>query len=240
MHPSRETKLRRLLQKLGLPESAPVKLALLDQALTHTTASATDNYERLEFVGDAVVKLAAAELLYELYPDLPEGELSAFRGIMVSDRTLSIIADQYNLERYLLMGAVAHANPVGKETRLADALEAMVAAFYLSTQDLSLVRPWLDDHFRRIAADIAQDPTRQNYKGALQALSQREYKTLPEYRTEELSQTYGDPQRYRSEVWLMGKHLGTGKGQSIKAAEKAAAFEAYKKLRSPDEKPPAD
>lgn len=240
LHPSRESQLRRLLQKLGLPATAPVKLALLDQALTHATASATDNYERLEFVGDAVVKLAAAELLYELYPNLPEGELSAFRGIMVSDRTLATIADQYNLERYLLMGAVAHANPVGKDTRLADALEAMIGAFYFSTQDLSLVRPWLDAPFRRIAADIAQDPTRQNYKGALQALTQREYQTLPEYRTKELSQTYGDPQRYRSEVWLMGKHLGTGKGQSIKAAEKAAAFEAYQKLRSPDEQPPAD
>lgn len=240
LHPSRANQLRRLVQKLGLPDTAPVKWELLDLALTHPTASAEDNYERLEFVGDAVVKLAAAELLYDLYPSLPEGELSAFRGIMVSDRTLATIADSYNFDRYLILGHSAQSNSTGRETRLADALEAVLAAFYLSTHDLSLIHPWLDEHFRRIAADIAQDPTRQNYKGALQALSQREYQTLPEYRTEELSQTYGDPQRYRSEVWLMGKHLGTGKGQSIKAAEKAAAFEAYKKLRSPDEKPPAD
>jgi len=230
LHPSRETKLRRLLQKLGLPAMAPVKLGLLDQALTHATASAAKNYERLEFVGDAVVKLAAAELLYELYPKLPEGELSAFRGIMVSDRTLATIADQYNLERYLRMGAAAHANPAGRETRLADALEAMVAAFYLSTQDLSLIRPWLDRHFRAIAADIAQDPTRQNHKGALQEMTQSRYRTLPEYRVAEVGQDYGDPERFVAEVWIQNQCVGIGKGQSKKAAEQAAAQQAYLKL----------
>lgn len=240
MHPSRVTQLRRLLQKLGLPETAPVNLQWLDQALTHATASADENYERLEFVGDAVVKLAAAELLYELYPDLPEGELSAFRGIMVSDRTLATIADSYNFDRYLILGHSAQSNSTGRETRLADALEAVLAAFYLSTHDLSLIHPWLNEHFRRIAAQLAQDPTRQNYKGALQALSQRHYQTLPEYRTDELNQTYGDPERYRSAVWLQGECLGVGKGPSIKAAEKAAAREAYLKLRSPNEEPPAE
>jgi len=129
-----------------------------------------------------------------------------------SDRTLATIADQYNLERYLRMGAAARANPVGRETRLADALEAMVAAFYLSTQDLSLIRPWLDRHFRAIAADIAQDPTRQNHRGALQEITQSRYRALPEYRVTEVGQDYGDPERFIAEVWIQNQCVGIGKG----------------------------
>lgn len=229
--PYREKQLRLLVQKLGLSSQAAIRWDLLDQALTDPTASTDANYERLEFVGDAVVRLAAAELLFELYPDATDGELSALRSPLVSDRILAEIGDRYGLDRYLLMGGSAIGDVLGRETRLAASLEALLAALYLSTHSLSLVRPWLDSHFKEFARIIRDDPAMQNYKGALQVITQGTYQTLPEYRIVESGQATGDPERFAAEVWVNGECLGRGKGPSKKAAEQAAAQEAFLVLR---------
>lgn len=231
LNPIRDKQLRQLVQKLGLPAQAPVRWDLLDQALTHVTADAVRNYERLEFVGDAVVKLAAAQFLFETYPQQTEGELSAMRGALVSDRTLAQIGDRYNLERYLLLGSNALADPTGRTTRLADGLEALLAALFLSTGDLTLIRPWLDSHLQEFAEIIRQDPTLQNYKGALQGITQGRYQVLPEYRVRELGQKHGDPERFLAEVWVNDRCWGEGRGASKKAAEQAAAQIAFQALQ---------
>lgn len=229
--PYREKQLRTLVQKLGLPESAPVRWDLLDLALTHPTASASANYERLEFVGDAVVKLAAAEFLFATYPESDEGELSAMRGALVSDRLLAEISDRYGLDRYLLVSGSTQADHLGRETRLAAALEALLAALYLSTHTLELVYPWLDLHLKEHAERIRQDPTLENYKGALQGLTQAYYQMLPEYRITETGQLYGDPERFVAEVWVQERLWGRGKGRSKKAAEQVAAQIAFLALQ---------
>lgn len=233
LDPRRQTQLKQFIQKLGLTERAPVRWDLLDVALTHPTASAEANYERLEFVGDAVIKLTAAEFLYETYPDLNEGDLSAIRSVLVSDRLLAEIARRYGCDRYLLLGNSAQGDKVGQETRLAATFEAILAALYLSAQSLALIRPWLDTHLKELAETIRLDPTLQNYKGALQAFTQAHYQTLPDYRVVEVGQSYGDTERFAAEVWLKGTLLGQGKGQSKKAAEQAAAREAFFALYNP-------
>lgn len=229
--PYRENQLRQLVQKLGLPANTPIQWNLLDQALTHPTAGSAVNYERLEFVGDAVVKLAAAAFLFEAYPTVAEGELSAMRSALVSDRTLAAIGDRYGLDRYLLMSNSTQSDPVGKETRLAAALEALLAALYLSSGDLHLIRPWLDPHLQDFANQIRQDPALYNYKGALQGLTQLYYRALPQYYVREIRQTYGDPERFVAEVWINGECWGEGKGQSKKAAEQSAAQIAFQTLQ---------
>ncbi|MBW4466524.1 MAG: ribonuclease III [Pegethrix bostrychoides GSE-TBD4-15B] len=231
LDPRRQTQLQQLIQDLKLPAMPSVNWRLLDRALVHPTAAA-DNYERLEFVGDAVVRLAAAEFLYQVEPAAPEGEMAAIRSILVSDRTLAEIADCYELERYLVMSASVAASSVGRETRLAAAFEAMLAALYLSAQDLCLIRPWLDPHWQQYAITIRQDPTLQNYKGALQGLTQGKYQSLPDYRITEVGQTYGDSERFLAEVWVKDRCWGKGKGQSKKAAEQAAAQVAFQALQA--------
>lgn len=238
--PRREKQLRQLIQRLGLPESVSVRWQLLDLALTHPTASATANYERLEFVGDAVVKLAAAEFLFAAYPDATEGQLSAIRGALVSDRVLSQIADAYGFDRYLLMANSALVDKTGRETRLAAVFEAVLAALYLSTGNLNLICPWLDDHFRKFAEIISQDPALQNYKGALQGLTQAHYQTLPEYRVTEVGRTHGDAERFVAEVWFQEQCWGEGKGPSKKAAEQAAAEQAFRALQGMSQTLPGD
>lgn len=230
-YPRRQQELRKLIQKLGLPEQVSLQWHLLDLALTHPTVSAEANYEQLEFVGDAVVRLAASEFLWETYPNCSVGEFAAIRAVLVSDRILAKLGHNYGLERYLLVSGGAASDPTGQESRLADAFEAMLGAFYLSTHNLELIRPWLDPHFKQLAAEILLDPARQNYKAALQEWTQARYKILPEYRVRETKRQHGQQERFIAEVWLRGERLGEGKGRSIKDAEQAAAQVAFQQLQ---------
>ena len=230
--PRREKQLKVLIQKLGLPATAPVNWSLLDLALTHPSVSQEANYQQLEFLGDAVVRLAASEVLLETYPDEPVGEFTALRSIMVSDRTLADFADSYGLERYLTVSSSAAGDRSGRLSRLADAFEALLGALYLSTQNMELVRPWLDELLQGKAAEIRLDPARQNYKDALQEWTQANYKKLPEYRTQEIKESPQAGEGFSSQVWLDNRQLGAGTGRTKKAAEQAAAKEAFLSIKN--------
>lgn len=231
--PRRQRQLRQLVQKLGLPPTAAVNWSLLELALTHPSISQTANYQQLEFVGDAVVRLVAAEVLLETYPEAAVGEFAALRSVMVSDRTLAELADSYGLERYLRVANSAANDRSGRLSRLADAFEAVLGALYLSTQTMALVRPWLDGPLQEKAAEIRRDPARQNYKDALQEWTQARYKILPDYRVQALAPTSGEGARFLAEVWLQDRRLGVGRGRSKKAAEQAAAKEAFLSVVNP-------
>ncbi|MGK7918183.1 MAG: ribonuclease III [Prochloraceae cyanobacterium] len=229
--PRRKKQLQKFIQKLGLPEEAPVDLSLLDLALTHPSISKQVNNQQLEFVGDAVVRLVASEILLETYPEALVGEFAAIRSILVSDRLLAELADSYALERYLSISHSAAADRAGRVSRLADAFEAVLGALYLSTQTMALVRPWLELPLKDKADEIRQDPARQNYKDALQEWTQAQYKILPEYRVQENQTAKIEQERFQAEVWLKNRCLGQGKGRSKKAAEQAAAQEAFLSVR---------
>lgn len=229
--PNRRRQLNKLVSTLGITDTSALDWALLDRALTHPTFS-PQHYEQLEFVGDAVLRLVSSEVLLNAYPHMTEGELSGIRAVVVSDRVLAQIASQYNLNRYILMGASARCDKVGEETRLAAAFEALLAALYLSTRDFSLLDSWFNDCLRRFADTVQQDPTLQNYKGALQRLTQAHYRQLPEYRVSDVGTTHADKERFLAEVWLMEKQWGQGKGQSKKAAEQSAAQVALRALEA--------
>ena len=230
-HP-RQKQLQSLVEKLSISQPDAIKWNLLDLALTHSTVSSKHNYEQLEFVGDAVVRLVAAELLLEKYSDCAVGEFAAIRSILVSDRSLAQIANNYGWSRYLQVSKSAAGDKAGEESRLADSFEAVLAALYLSTNNLELIRPWLDPHFQKLIAEIRSDPAHQNYKAALQEWTQGHYKALPTYKVEQANQVHGDRERFHAEVWFQGKQLGEGKGPSIKGAEQAAAKSALHKLKT--------
>jgi ribonuclease III len=228
--PRRKKQLQKLLLKLGLPPNTSVDWSLLDIALTHPSISPIQNYEQLEFVGDAVIRLVAAELLLEVYPQEPVGEFAAIRSIMVSDRVLASLAESYGIEPYLLIGANATGNPLGRQSWLADAFEAVLGALYLTTHNMDLIRPWLDEALKAQAIEVRNDPARYNYKDALQEWTQRKYKTLPEYRVTQNKDGSVMSDRFIAEVWLNDRCLGKGKGRSKKAAQQAAAQQAFSSL----------
>ncbi|WP_036485676.1 ribonuclease III [Myxosarcina sp. GI1] len=225
--PRRKKQLQTMLLKLGVPTTAAVNWKLLDLALTHPSISTTHNYEQLEFVGDAVIRLATAELLLETYPQETVGEFAAIRSILVSDRLLAELAETYGIEPYLLIGKNAMGNIAGRQSWLADAFEAILGALYLSTNNMDLVRPWLDEALLDKAIEVKNDPARQNYKDALQEWTQSKYKVLPEYRVRENKSFSSPGDRFIAEVWLQNRCLGTGKGRSKKSSEQAAAKIAF-------------
>ncbi|MDJ0845399.1 ribonuclease III [Crocosphaera sp.] len=223
----RKKQLETCLQKLGVSDSLAVNLELLDLALTHPTISRENNYQQLEFVGDSVVRLVAAEILLETYPEELVGEFAAIRSILVSDRTLAEFADNYGLDRYLLMSDAVAQDKLGRMSWLADAFEAVLGALYLSTKNMTLVRPWLDPLLLKKAAEIRSDPARQNYKDALQEWTQAQHKILPDYRVTQQDKNASHHQRFFAEVWLKDRKLGSGYGPSKKMAEQAAAKDAF-------------
>ncbi|MDB9312908.1 ribonuclease III [Spirulina sp. CS-785/01] len=228
----RQKELKSLIEKLGLPANSPVDWGLLDLALTHSSADRKQNYEQLEFVGDAVVRLAASEVLLETYPNAPVGEFTAIRSVLVSDRSLAALGDNYGLDRYLKVAGGAVTDRNGRQSRLADAFEAVLGALYLSTHSMDLVRSWLDSVLLSHAKKVRQDPAFYNYKDALQEWSQGQYKIRPEYRVYETENNHNPTERFTAEVWLRDRYLGTGIGQSKKAAEQAAAKVAYLSVNS--------
>jgi ribonuclease III len=230
----RQKQLQTLISRLGLPEDTVVNWELLDIALTHPTMG-SPNYEQLEFIGDSVVRLAASEFLWEVYPNSSVGDFSAVRKILVSDRVLAQLSDSYGFDRYLLLAASAAGDSSGKVSRMADAFESVLGALYLTTKDLSLVRSWLDPHFQRMATEILKDPARLNYKDALQELTQARYKALPEYKVQETPDNHNPDYRFTAEVLVQGQPYGTGQGQSKKAAQQAAAKAAFGLLAEPIE-----
>jgi ribonuclease III len=229
LKPERQKQLKKLLDILGITEFEAINWSLLDLALTHPSMSQIANYQQLEFVGDAVVRLAASELLLETYPDATVGEFAAIRSILVSDRILAQFAENYHLDQYLLMTANAANDQAGKTSRLAETFEAVLGALYLSSNNMSLVRTWLDDCLKKQAEEIRACPARQNYKDALQEWSQAHHKCLPRYQINEIKNA-PETEKFESIVWLENRQLGSGKGRSKKEAEQAAAKDAYLKF----------
>jgi ribonuclease-3 len=246
-YPRRQKQLQTLARKLGLSATAPINWSLLNLALTHPSVSRTHNYEQLEFVGDSVVRLITAELLLEVYPQEPVGEFAAVRSILVSDRILAQLAENYGIEPYLIIGTNATGNPTGRQSWLADAFEAVLGALYLSTHNMDLIRPWLDQALKQKAIEVMNDPARFNYKDALQEWTQGKHKILPEYKVVEnkqlnsalklaSNQSAWHDRRFIAEVWFQGSLLGKGYGRSKKASEQAAAKEAFLTIRNRDNK----
>lgn len=232
--PARQRALTQLLARLGFAEIAEIDWEMLDLALVHPSLDHDRNNDRLEFFGDAVLRMAVTEFLYEAFPERAVGVLSAIRSDLISDAHLAELADFYGLERFLEMGASARHDPKGRTRRLSDAFEAVLGALYLSWQSHSgeairRLRRWLDPHLRQRALEVLQDPTHHNAKAALQELTQEIWGELPSYR---LISAQDHPPHFQVEVWGQERCWGQGEGRSKKSAEMVAAKQAYLAIRS--------
>jgi len=188
----------------GQLQTDATALAPIEEALTHTSAGRGRNHEQLEFLGDAVLRLAAAEFLERRHPSLSVGQRSALRAQLVSDRWLAELAEQVELAPLLRLGPVALGDASGRATVLAECCEALVGALYRlgggSQGGLELVLRWLGPAWERSSAELLADPERHNWKTALQEWSQGCGLGLPQYHCEEMSRRHGDPRRFRARV----------------------------------------
>jgi ribonuclease III len=208
---------------------------LLSTALTHRSyvnenpQSGGEDNERLEFLGDAVLGLCVSDLLMKKHPDFDEGTLSKIRSALVNEKPLADLALQLGLGDCLLLGrGEEHSGGRAKESLLANALEAVIAAIYLDssfskTKTLlrRLMKPMMKDE-----AIAAQSP---DYKTALQELCQKKYKTAPIYTL--LAESGPEHEKiFEMEVVIGDDIRKIGCGRSKKEAQKQAAQKAWESL----------
>lgn len=205
---------------------------LLEMALTHRSFANEQgrrtHYERLEYLGDAVLGLVAAEWLYAKFPDEAEGELSRRKSWMVSARLLFRRAKQLGLGELLMLG-VGEERSGGRDkvNLLADSLEAVFGAVYLDggfKAARAVILPLLEISLSEREAATFDAKTR------LQELVQARGWELPEYRVAG-EEGPDHSKRFTIECWLAGSLAGTGAGESKKLAEQRAAATALAALR---------
>lgn len=213
---------------LGCPERGDPDL--WRQALTHSSAEGRSHYERLEFLGDAVLKLVVSQWLYQEHTSLDEGEMTKVRARAVSDATLARVALEMGLADQIIYGPAEKKSPSrGKVGILASSFEAVLGVVFLTggtaAADAFLAR-WLGPEL-----DISlRLGGRENYKAVLQELTQGRWKCLPEYRL--LRETGPEHEReYEIGVWVAGEPRGEGRGKSKKSAEQQAAQAALEAIR---------
>lgn len=205
--------------------------ALLTRALTHRSFAA-DHNERLEFLGDSVLNLAVAHLLFERLGDLPEGDLSRVRASLVRQDTLHQLALGLDLSEVLRLGdgelrSGGHQRP----SILADALEALIGAVYLDAGYLpaqALVRRL----FESVQIDARLAANAKDAKTALQEWLQARRWRLPAYRVVAIS---GAAHQQTFDIECQIVELGLterGLGDSRRAAEQAAALAMLERLQT--------
>jgi ribonuclease III len=231
----RQQDLCALLEGLGF--SGPFSLPLYHLALTHSSytyenkLSHLENYERLEFLGDAVLKIVVSEYLYEHFPHHREGELTKIRAVIISDAQLSSLAKAIQLGHYLIFGASeARAGGARKLSNLACGLEALLGALFLDGK-MTQVRQFLTHHLEAEITRVDLDKVKDNYKAVLQEQTQAEGIGLPEYHTlEETGPAHN--KRFVIEVRIQGETVGFGEGKSKKEAQQQAAKQALDTFRN--------
>lgn len=213
---------------------------LLAEALTHPSLGHEAqhyhfDYQRLEFLGDAVLQLVITEYLFGHFQVEAEGQLTKLRSRLVSRDALKNHAAALDLGRYILMGRGEETSG-GREraSTLADAFEALIGALYLDG-GLDVARNFVLTQTRADLAKLAEEPVDFNPKGDLQELLQSISPRSPAY--ELVSQSGPEHEKtFVSEVVWEGVVLGQGTGRSKKQAETAAALEALQ-LRRWEKKP---
>lgn len=208
---------------------------LLKCALTHKSyanengLSANEYNERYEFLGDAVLELAISNILMDVYPNKPEGDLSKLRAAAVNEEQLAEVARNIDLGKYLYLGKGEElTGGRNKDSVLSDALEALFGAVYLDS-NFDVAKQLINGLFDNIIKIIGSDGFIKDYKTRLQEEVQALYKTVPHYR---LAGESGPDHRktFEVELYIDGKLCSTGKGTSKKSAEQNAAKIALERL----------
>ena len=214
--------LKELEKKIGYQFK---KKGLLKQALTHSSFSNEQkinkfaNYERLEFLGDAVLELLSSRFFYENYPEMSEGEMTRRRSAMVCEPALAFCARDISLGEYVLLGKGEEAT--GGRTRdsiISDVMEAVIGAIYL---DGGLVEAggFVE---RFIFSDLENKQLFFDSKTILQEKVQKAGRQLSYTLLSEQGPEHD--KIFTVEALIDGKVAGSGQGRNKKSAEQQAAY----------------
>lgn len=206
---------------------------LLKQALTHSSfaneqkINKLNNYERLEFLGDAVLELVSSEFLYNENEDMPEGQLTRLRASMVCEPALAYCARDINLNIYILLGKGEEATGGRKrDSIISDVMEAVIGAIFLDG-GIENAKKFI---YRFVLSDLEDKILFMDSKTLLQEEIQKQ--NTAQLRYELVGETGPDhDKQFSVEAYLDDKLIGFGVGRTKKAAEQQAAYEALKRLK---------
>ncbi|MEX0722876.1 MAG: ribonuclease III [Gracilimonas sp.] len=187
-----------------------------------------DSYERLEFLGDAVLDLIAAEILFNNFPEKDEGFLTKVRAKLVRGDTLTDFSTKLGFEELMELGERNGAGRISKSI-LADAFESVIAAIYI-TKGYKQAYQFVDKVIEKYLVLDELINTIDNYKSALLELAQAHKMSIPYYELVSESGP-GHNRTFTVKVLVDEKELGQGKGKSKKKAEQKAAKQALKSLK---------
>jgi len=211
-------------------------LDLLEQALTHSSftyesrQNSSENNQRLEFLGDAVLGLAVSDYLYRNHPHRDEGELTKLRAALVCEPSLARMARELELGYCLNMGK-GEERSGGRErpSILADAFEALLGAVYLD-QGLDQAAKLAIEFLRPVINDVLEGRLDRDYKTELQEYVQQRGNEQVQYVI--LKEQGPDHHKiFTAGVVYKGGLVGSGAGRSKKEAEQQAAKSALLELR---------
>ena len=216
----------KLLRTLGLEFKTP---GLVVQALTHRSAHSQNN-ERLEFLGDAVLGFVIAERLYQKFSHADEGVLSRLRAMLVNQTALAEIARSMHLGDYLVLGSgELKSGGFRRDSILSDALEALIGALLLD-QGMEVCKGWVLGLFEGRIEGLSVEDGQKDPKTRLQEMMQAQGQELPLY---VLKSVVGQPHDQSFLIDCSIAFLETpceGRGSSRKRAEQAAAQEVLARL----------
>lgn len=224
------------LQSLKLPIEHEYEI--FKCAMSHTSytkeqgSSDLQSYERLEFLGDAVLKMIVSEYLYSKYPDYPEGKLSLLRAEIVSDNFIADLAKKIGLHEYIFLSKNERkTGGLNKTSIIACAFESFLGALYLSLQGgYQVVKDFYLANFSNELADVESHIDVLNPKQRLQEYTQEKSHQLPEYVV--LSESGSDHNKiFEIGVYYQSELLARGFGKSKKNAQKEAAQAAIEAIQ---------
>ena len=207
-----------------------INLLNINESLTHSSANNKVNYENLEFLGDAVLRLIASDFIKNKYPYMKVGERSELRSHLVSDQWLEQVGEKININSVLVIGHQALRDKSANATIQAEATEALIGALYESLTILEPIKNWLIPFWEDKSKEVLADPHRQNYKSALQEWTQSKGLSIPKYKTIEIDKKHDNPKRFVCTVYIKDRSIAEGWGKSMKLAEKDAANKALNSL----------
>ena len=222
-------KVNELLKKLHITFK---NIALYEQALTHPSYNGEANtkhqdYEKLEFIGDAVLGYVTADLVYKNRPEMSEGDLTKLRSVLVSTKPLAAYARKINLDQYVRIGHSITAEQVKQSDKiLENVLESLIGATYL---DAGLNVAYGFIKWLLLSDILSYDiDNLTDYKTKLQEEIQAEHRDAVQYVTIETKGPAHD-RTFKVQVLYNDIVLGTGTGKSKKKAEEMAAKDALSK-----------
>lgn len=206
---------------------------LFKQALTHSSytneqkINKLGDYERIEFLGDAVLEIVSSEFLFHKYPNVPEGKLTKMRASMVCESSLAMCARDLDLGKYIFFGKGEEG--CGGRTResiLADVMEAIIGAIYLDA-GFEQAKAHI---MKFVLVDLEDKVLFSDSKSALQEVVQ----AMEDSNLEYVITGENGPEHCKTfsvDVLINGKVVGSGEGKNKKAAEQSAAYQALLKLK---------